>query len=155
MPLISLQCFHSSLGKRKNWQLESGSDTQHCLGLLGLITNSQFSAVSLLSPELVHVQLGIHLYLQVFYSKAAFQLYNLQAVLIPGVLPPQGKNLTFPSVELHDVCVVSCLQPDDVPLKASSTILSFQNWTFYKKKLPHNSLFRKPLSCLSPNFFSL
>lgn len=32
MPLRSLQCFHSSSGKRKNSQLGGGSDTWYCLG---------------------------------------------------------------------------------------------------------------------------
>lgn len=69
---------------------------------------------------LAHLQV-VHQNPQVLFCKAAFQLISSQPVLVQGVVPPQGLDLAFAFVDLHDVPISPFLQPTQVPLNGSTT----------------------------------
>jgi len=70
---------------------------------------------------LAHVQLGVHQESQVLFSKAVFQPFGPQHVLVHGVIPPQVQGLAFPFADLQRTPVHPFLQPVWVPLNGSTT----------------------------------
>ena len=58
-------------------------------------------------PLLAHDQFGV--YPQVLLFRTAFPTVGSQCM--PGVVPPQGKDLTFCFIELHEILLNPLLQP--------------------------------------------
>lgn len=65
---------------------------------------------------------GIYQYHQVHFCKAALQLLGSQPVLVPNVIPPQGQDLAFPFVDLHEILFCPLLQPVKVHLNGGIPI---------------------------------
>lgn len=54
------------------------------------------------------------------FPPSCFPVSQLQPVLVPGVIPPQGQDFVFSSHELHEILFTPFLQPAETPLNGSS-----------------------------------
>lgn len=105
---------------------------------------------------LVHVQLSTWQDCYVLFCRTAFQLSGRQHVLVPGAVPPQTQDFKFVLVELHEVSLISFLQPVRVPLDAQPSGAICPRFTSSANLLtiysvPSSRLFMKMLNNTGPN----
>lgn len=71
---------------------------------------------------LAHVQFGIQKDTQVLFCNTAFQIGDLQHILVCGIVPYKVQDLALFIVELHRVPVSPFVQLVEVPLDGSATL---------------------------------